>query len=52
MSTVKNFIVSLFTTLIVGIVSVFGMLAGFTIWNNGLGDKVAEKTQKLFNRKK
>ena len=50
MSTIKNFIVNLFTTLILGIASVFGMLAGFTIWNNGLGDKVAAKTRKLFKK--
>ena len=52
MSTIKNLIVSLFTTLILGIASVFGMLAGFAIWNNGLGERVEEKTRKLFNRKK
>lgn len=50
MSTVKNVFVSLIMTLITAIVSVFGMLAGYTIWNNGLGDKVANKTRKLFNR--
>ena len=52
MSTVKNLIVSLLTTLMVGVASVFGMLAGFAIWNNGLGERVEEKTRKLFNRKK
>lgn len=50
MSTIKNTITSLFMTLIAGAVSVIGMLAGFTIWNNGLGDKVEEKTKKFFNR--
>jgi hypothetical protein len=50
MSTIKNTIVSLVMTLITGIVSVIGMLAGFAIWNNGLGNKFEEKTRKLFNK--
>lgn len=48
MSTIKDFIVGLAKTLIAGAVSVIGMLAGFAIWNNGLGDKVEKKTRKLF----
>ena len=48
MSTIKNAVVNLGVTLIAGAVSVIGMLAGFAIWNNGLGDKVEEKTRKLF----
>ena len=48
MSTIKNTIVSAAGSLLVGAASVIGMMAGYTIWENGLGDKVAEKTRKLF----
>lgn len=48
MSTIKNTVVSVASSLLVGAASVVGMLAGYTIWENGLGDKVAEKTRKLF----
>lgn len=48
MSNIGKFIVNLFVTLIMGAISVIGMLAGFTIWENGLGNKVAGKTRKLF----
>lgn len=50
MSTVKNLFINLITTLLAGAVSVVGMLAGFAIWNNGLGDKVEKKTKKLFKK--
>ena len=50
MSTIKNMVVSFILTLISGVLSVLGMLAGFAIWNNGLGDKVEEKTRKLFRQ--
>lgn len=48
MGIVKNTIVSLTSSLLIGAASVIGMMAGFTIWENGLGDKVAEKTRKVF----
>lgn len=48
MSTIKNIAVSVGGSLLAGAASVIGMLAGFTIWENGLGGKVAEKTKKLF----
>lgn len=50
MSTIKNAVVNVTMTLMAGAVSVIGMLAGFTIWNNGLGDKVEEKTRQLFKK--
>lgn len=50
MSTVKNLVTTWVMYLVSGILSVIGMLAGFAIWNNGLGDKVEEKTRKLFKR--
>lgn len=50
MSTIKNVFASLIMTLLAGVASVIGMLAGFVIWDNGLGEKVAEKSRKLFNR--
>lgn len=50
MSTIKNVFVTFVLYLLAGIASVVGMLAGFTIWGSGLGDKVEEKTKKLFNK--
>lgn len=50
MSTIKNLITTWIMYLVSGILSVIGMLAGFTIWNNGLGDKVEEKTKAFFKR--
>lgn len=50
MSTIKNLVTTWIMYLVSGILSVIGMLAGFAIWNNGLGDKVEEKTKQLFNK--
>jgi hypothetical protein len=50
MSTIKKIIVDTLATALVGIASVVGMLAGFTIWGSGLGDKVEEKTRQFFNK--
>lgn len=50
MSTIKNVILGAFATLITGLLSVIGMLAGFAIWDNGLGETVAEKTKQLFKK--
>ena len=50
MSIFKKVITDMIATLLVGVASVIGMLAGFTIWTNGLGDKVEEKTKRLFNK--
>ena len=50
MSTIKNIIVVGVTYFIVGASAVVGYNAGKTIWENGLGNKVAEKTGKLFNK--
>ena len=50
MSTIKNIFADIIKTALMGIVSVIGMLAGFSIWENGLGEKVEEKTKKLFNK--
>lgn len=50
MSTIKNIIVTFVLYVLMGIASVIGICAGSTIWANGLGDKVEEKTRKLFNK--
>lgn len=52
MTYLKNLVMGIISTLLIGIASVFGMLAGFALWNNGLGEKLEEKTRKLFNRNK
>jgi hypothetical protein len=51
MSAIKNFIVGLFANMIMAAAAVIGMLAGAAMWENGLGDKVAAKAKKLFNKK-
>jgi hypothetical protein len=51
MSAIKNFIVGLFVNMIMAAAAVIGMLAGAAMWENGLGDKVAAKAKKLFNKK-
>ena len=50
MSTIKKIVVDMVVSLLMGVVSVIGMLAGFVIFNSGLGDKLEEKTRKLFNK--
>lgn len=50
MSTIKKIVFDMIATLLVGIASVVGMMAGFTIWGSGLGDNVEEKAKKLFNK--
>ena len=50
MSTIKKIIVDMVATALVGIASIIGMMAGFTIWGSGLGDKVEEKARQLFNK--
>jgi hypothetical protein len=52
MSTIKKIITDMIVTLVMGIVSVIGMLAGFVIFNSGLGEKIEEKTRQLFNKEK
>ena len=51
MSTIKNIFVTFILYILMGIASVIGIAAGTTIWSNGLGDKVEEKTRQLFNKK-
>lgn len=36
--------------LILGAASTIGMLAGFTIWGAGLGDKIEEKARQTFSK--
>lgn len=50
MTYLKNLIMGLISTLLIGIASVFGMLAGFALWNNGLGEKLEQKARKLFKK--
>lgn len=50
MSTIKKVIVDTIATILVSIASIVGMMAGFTIWGSGLGDKVEEKAKQLFNK--
>lgn len=50
MSDIKNVILGAFATLLTGLCSIIGMMAGFVIWDNGLGDAIAEKTQQLFKK--
>ena len=51
MGFIKNLVGTALTFLVGGAAIVFGYSAGTTIWENGLGDKVAEKTQKTFSKK-
>lgn len=50
MSTIKKIVIDTLATALVDIASVVGMLAGFTIWGSGLGDKVEEKTRQFFDK--
>lgn len=50
MQTIKNTIVAVTSTLLVGAATMVGMMTGVTIWENGLGEAVAKKTQKVFKK--
>lgn len=51
MYTVKKIAIDCAVSLTLAFVSTIGMLAGAAVWANGLGDKVEEKSAKLFKKK-
>lgn len=51
MKTVKNIVVAGVTYVVLGASVVIGFAAGTTIWENGLQDKVAKVSKKLFKDK-
>jgi hypothetical protein len=52
MNTMKNVAVSAVTIAASAVAWIIGTCAAQTAWENGLGDKVAEKSKKLFSKKK
>ena len=50
MSNIKDAILGIFYTFIASLLGVIGMLTGYVIWGNGLGDAVEEKTRQLFKK--
>lgn len=50
MSTIKNVLGYCVYSFAAAALSVIGLCAGITVWNNGLGELVEEKTKTLFNR--
>lgn len=51
MGTIKNIVTTTVMYLVAGAATIIGISAGSAIWENGLGDKVTEKTQKVFSKK-
>ena len=51
MKTIKSMVGTVVTLLVSGAAIVIGYNAGSTIWENGLGARVAEKSQKVFSKK-
>lgn len=51
MKIVSNVIATMFVYTVVGAGLVLGTKAAQTVYENGLGDKVAEASKKLFQRK-
>ena len=51
MNTFKGIVSTAVRLLVTGAAIVIGYNAGSTIWENGLGDKVAEKSRKVFSKK-
>ena len=51
MLKVKNIVLTGVIYLVAGVTCIIGFNAGAAIWENGLGDKVSEKTRKLFHKK-
>lgn len=51
MNFVKNTIAIVFTYTIIGAGLVLGTKAAQTVYENGLGDKIANGSKKLFQRK-
>lgn len=47
----KNFIKALAMNFAASAVGMMGIFAGMTIWGAGLGDRVEEKAQKVFQKK-
>lgn len=50
MSTIKNILVTAISVTVTSIAWVVGTGVGKTIWENGLEDKVRNKTQELFSK--
>jgi hypothetical protein len=51
MKLVSGIITATATYMVVGAGLVLGIKAAQTVYENGLGDKIAEGSKKLFNRK-
>lgn len=51
MSTIKNIVVTGVSLAVSAAAWVIGSSTAKTAWENGLGNKVAEKSQKLFSKK-
>lgn len=49
---IKNIVVTGLTLMVSAAAVVFGKGVAETVWENGLGNKVAEKSHKLFSKKK
>lgn len=47
----NNFIKDLAKSFVASAVGMMGVFAGMTIWGAGLGDRVEEKAQKVFQKK-
>ena len=50
MSTIKNIVVGTITYLVLSAAAVIGIGVGGTVWENGLKDKVEEKTKQWFSK--
>jgi hypothetical protein len=50
MSTIKNIVGTVVSVTATAVAWVIGTNAGKTVWENGLGEKVAEKTSKWFSK--
>ena len=50
MSTIKNIFVSAVTYATLSAAAVIGLGVGGVLWENGLEEKVREKTKKLFSK--
>lgn len=52
MEFMKNVAKEVARSAAVGTASVVGMLAGYAIWENGLGDVVRKGSKKVFSKKR
>lgn len=50
MNTLKNVVIGTVTYVVLSAACVIGMGVGGTLWENGLKDKVAEKSKKWFSK--